>query len=849
LAPARGQPAGEPPAQGAAAPGASGAAQGGGSAPASAVAPAAAGGGAGGRPLFSTAPWSCGPDLSSGSAQAEVSAPAPIPLRVERALGAGRMVGRLSVPGPVFARADKMGGEMDVETVLEGSVELRRDGLVLRADRVVYRIEDDEVKARGNVHLVQRGAQFDGQALDIRVEAQTGQMPDASYRLPARNGSGESKLIEFLSQDNIRLNQATYTTCDPSNPSWWVRAARMDIHEEEQEAVTDGATLYFEGAPVLAWPYYFEFPLGNDRRSGFLSPGFTQSSTVGPIFSFPYYWNIAPNRDYTVTTDYLPQRGLKLDNEFRFLEPNARGYFEYDVLPDDRVVGATRSSLGVLTQYDDTKGLKFNLNYNHVSDDSYLTDFAYNVVSASQEVLPQEASLSYMQPYFNGTFRLSKSQTLITLLSVSDPGPYERVPDLALNFLRPDWHGFDVALATDATRFQHPAVNPCFEPPGSTVSATVLVEPTVPGCYAVTPSLPYTQAWFSQDGSRLIVNPSVSYPLLAPGWFVVPKAQWHYTAYELDPNFNNGATSAIRSLPILSMDSGLIFERPIHWLGRDAHQTLEPRAFYALVPYRDQDTLPNFDSADADFNFAQLFTENTFTGSDRIAQANQITTAVTTRVIDDFTGAERLRVALGQRFYFSPQPVTLPGETPRTGKASDTLFLASAAMGRKWSADTVVDYDSLTSQLAVATFGLRWQPERTKVFNISYRYELANLAGTPTSTNQPQVSLQWPISQRWYGVGAVNYSISDRALAQAVAGFEYKGDCWVARVASSRYAVTLPNSIEITNHYTTHYYLQIEFNGLAGVGFNPLETLQSNIPGYQRINPPPQPSGPFGNYE
>jgi LPS-assembly protein len=801
------------------------------------------------------APLSCGASGLGLAAAAEAPAAAPAPdsetpvLRADHLLAAPHVRGRTVAAGPVYARADTVGGEMDVETTFEGNVEIRHDGLVLRAERAVYGFEDDQLRARGKVHLVQTGAVFDGPALDLKLEAESGQMPQASYAFPTRNGSGQSRLIEFLSQDNIRMNQATYTTCDPSSPAWWLRSDRMDIHEADQEAETNGSVLYFQDLPVFAWPWYFDFPLGNDRRSGFLTPGFSQSSEVGPMFSFPYYVNIAPNRDYTATANYLPQRGAKLDNEFRFLEPHVRGLFEYDVLPGDHVTGTTRESLAVLTQYDDAIAWKAGLNYARVSDDTYFTDFSRNVVSASTEVLPQEAYLSYTQPYWNSSLRLSKSQTLISLLAVNDPGPYERVPDFQINLTRPDYHGFDLGGTFDVTRFQHPAVNPCFEPPDATFVPGLPLVSNIPGCYEVNPALPFTQRWFSQDGSRLILNPTLSYPLLAPGYFVVPKVQWHYTSYALDPTFNNGLTSVTRSLPIASIDSGLIFERPVSWLGMDSRQTLEPRLFYALVPYRNQNTLPNFDSADADFNFAQLFTENTFTGSDRIAQANQITGAITTRIIDDATGAERLRLALGERYYFGPQTVTLPGDIPRTSKASDTLFLASASLDRTWSVDTVFDYNYQTSALAVVTVGMRYQPVPSSVLNLSYRYEIASLAGTTIPINQPQFSAQWPLSHRWYGVGAVNYSVSDRALAQAVAGFEYKADCWVARIAMSRYAVTLPNSAVLSNNYTSSYFLQIEFNGLSSVGFNPLDTLQSNIPGYQRVNPPPLNGGPFDRYE
>jgi LPS-assembly protein len=326
--------------------------------------------------------------------------------------------------------------------------------------------------------------------------------------------------------------------------------------------------------------------------------------------------------------------------------------------------------------------------------------------------------------------------------------------------------------------------------------------------------------------------------------------QWNFTEYSLDPNFHDNARTASRSLPLASLDAGLVFERPAHWLGDDVRQTLEPRIYYAYVPYRNQTSLPNFDSADADFNFAQLFTENSFTGGDRIAQANQVTTALVSRVIDDDSGAERLRLALGQRYYFGSQLVTLPGETPRTDLSSDVLFVANASMGHKWSIDLGLDYSTVSSQLALATLGLRWQPRAASVFNFSYRYETAALAGVGGgSIDDFRASGQWPLSKRWYGVGALDYSIADRGWVESVAGFEYKADCWVGRFVLSRYAIALPNSTEITNNYTTAWFFQIELNGLTSVGTSPLDQLQRSITGFQRINPLSGPGGPFDHYE
>ena len=204
-------------------------------------------------------------------------------------------------------------------------------------------------------------------------------------------------------------------------------------------------------------------------------------------------------------------------------------------------------------------------------------------------------------------------------------------------------------------------------------------------------------------------------------------------------------------------------------------------------------------------------------------------------------------MALGQRFYFSPQLVILPGDIPRTNKSSDTLFVANASLGKKWAVDVGLDYSTFASELVLATFGFHWQPRPASVLNFSYRYETAALEGV--LIDDFRVSGQWPLSARWYGVGALDYSVAQGAWVQSVAGFEYKANCWVGRFVLSRYAVTLPSSVTFSNSYTTTWFLQIELNGLTSVGTNPLDQLQRTITGFQRINPLASPIGPFDHYE
>jgi LPS-assembly protein len=714
-------------------------------------------------------------------------------LKLERALGGGRAPGAAEAPTPVYARARRLEGEVDERVTLQGDAEVRRAGAVMRGDRITYTVPTDELEIEGNARVYRDGVAFFGPSLKLRVDAQTGAMPEANFSYAQRGGRGRSKLLEFLGEERVRLLDATYSTCSPDDQSWWVRANRIDIDRLDELAVARGAAIYFQGVPIFASPY-FQFPLGDRRRSGLLTPSFGINSRLGPEVTVPFYWNIAPNRDATIAPRVMARRGVLLQNEFRYLEPTWRGTIEFDVIPDDRVFGGSREFATVRHEYAAPTGVVAGLNYNRVTDDRFFVDFSRTIVGAAQAVLPQEGYVGYNQPYWNTALRITKNQTLQDPLAPVVK-PYERVPQVSLNARRDDLAGFDIAIAADATRFEHPAL---------------------------------------ETGSRVILNPSVAYPLQAPGWFLVPRAQLHSTAYSLDAARHADA-SPTRVVPIASVDAGLVFEREASWFGAPSLQTIEPRLYYAYIPYREQNALPNFDSALADFNFAQLFTENVFVGGDRIGQADQLTAALVGRVLDPATGAERLRAAIGQRYYRSPQNVVLPGGVPRTGDASDVLFAVSGFLHRHWITDVAVQHSTELNQVVRATLGLRYQPRPASVLSLSYRYKLDEL-------QQIDLAAQWPLSPKWYGVGRVNYSQRDRRWVELLGGLEYKADCWTARVVAQRFATAV-------NQATTTVFVQLELNGLASIGTSPVEALRRNIPGYQLINPPPREPGRFDYYE
>jgi LPS-assembly protein len=476
-----------------------------------------------------------------------------------------------------------------------------------------------------------------------------------------------------------------------------------------------------------------------------------------------------------------------------------------EILPNDNQTNTTRSGFSILHNQVFLPRVIGNLNLNKVSDNTYFTDLSARLALTAQTYLPREGSLGY---YGQGYSLVARAQAFQTLQDPLNPVvvPYFRLPQITFNAVRYDTKGFDLAWNSDFTRFS---------------SSTQVM------------------------GNRLVINPSVSYPLITPGAYITPKLSMHATRYHLEEVAawqtgvalpSNAQSFITRNVPIFSLDSGMTFERKTSVLGQNYTQTIEPRLYYLRVPYRDQSNIPIFDTALADFNFSQIFSENIYSGSDRIADANQLTFAVSTRLLND-NGGERFRATFGQRYYFTSQQVTLPTETtPRVDKTSDLLAAISGEILPNLRLDSALQYSPNQKQIQRVSHGVRWNPEPGNTVSAAYRYQRDLL-------EQVDFAAQWRLSTRWYGVGRYNYSIRDGRVVEALGGFEYDGGCWVGRVVVQRYALA-------TQKASTSIFFQIELNGLSRLGSNPLEVLRRNIPGYSKLNEnqAPQPRT-FNNYE
>ena len=711
---------------------------------------------------------------------------------------------------PIVIDADRIEGVSGKETTARGNATLRRGELSVQADSLKYQEEQEEVEARGNVRFKSGSNVMSGALLRYRIPDATGMFEKPEFTFAPRvpratlgqqpvSARGQAESIEFLGEDQFRIKDGFFTSCKPGDDSWLIRADQIDLDFTREVGTARGGSVVFKGVPVLMAPA-FDFPLNNQRKSGFLPPSIGTTGKSGPELAVPYYLNLAPNYDLTLTPRYMEKRGLQIAERFRYLQSRYSGELRAEQLPNDHVTDTSRSAIAFVHNYNRDGHLVGGLNLNKVSDDNYFSDLATRINVTSQVTLPREGFLTYNGSWWD-TGSYSATGRVQTFQVLQDPEkpilpPYNRTPQLTLSMLRQDVGGSDFASSAEAVNFSNPD-----------------------------PSL--------VSGKRLTIYPSLRLPLITPGAFLTPKLGAHYTYYSLE---QSAPTTISRSLSIFSVDSGLIFERETQAQGRSVIQTLEPRLFYVRIPFKDQNQIPLFDTANADFNYAQIFSENSFSGGDRINDADQLTLALTSRMLRADTGQEMLRGTFGQRYYYKDQQVTLnPTDTPRTYHSSDWLAALSGRVLEHWTSEAAIQYNQRDNQFERLTVSTRYQPESFKTLNLSYRFLRDQI-------KQVDLSGQWPLLGRWYGVGRFNYSLPDRRTVESVGGFEYAADCWIGRIVLQRFALTAGES-------TRSFFLQIELNGFSRLGSNPLEALKRNVPGYQRIGTPTPETSPDGRFD
>ena len=716
---------------------------------------------------------------------------------------------------PVFLQGDRISGRADLDTVVEGDAVMRKADTVIHADRLEYDQSTDQARAVGHVRINRAGNLYEGPLLELKVERFEGFFQQPVYHFANSDAHGEAARADFLDENHTVVLDASYTTCrrlpGPSwMPDWVLRAASISLDNDEEVGVADGAYLYFKGVPILPVPA-ISFPLTEKRKSGLLplTAGFDNIS--GTTLALPYYWNIAPNRDATLTPTLMTARGVDLGLTFRYLEPGYSGRLVADSMPGDKLRDLDRWGLAWTHNASISTGLPgvgpvaLALNINRVSDDNYWRDFNSSEAFLTQRLLPGDALASWSSGPVSGTVHVLKWQILQDPTSPITP-PYDRVPQITAHTGQNNVQGFDWSLDGDFTQFE--------------ADRALTGQPNTQRAFALA---------------------QISRPWLAPQGFITPKLQLHAAAYQFDALLADGSQSATSVVPTFSLDSGLVFERTSALLGRNYVQTLEPRVFYVYTPYRNQSNLPNYDTGVADFNFASIYTENAFVGHDKISDNNLLTLGLSTRFLDPDSGSQYARFGIAQRLRIDEQQVTINSSTS-SAKAglSDVLLGAEVNLNERWTLDSTTQYNPLTDQSVRATVGARYNPSPYRVVNAAYRFQR-------DVSEQVDLSWQWPINDIWgdrghelgagrgqgdgryYGLGRLNYSMDQSKLVDTLLGVEYDAGCWLGRVVFARTQTSTSTAVE-------RWIFQLEFVGFTRIGTaDPRATLTQNISRYQNL--------------
>jgi LPS-assembly protein len=677
---------------------------------------------------------------------------------------------------------------------LSGEVKLDRADQQLQADSLDYNNVSTDYDARGNVRYQEAGQLLSASHMQGNTEASRGIAHDVRYQMLDARGNGVAEKGQMFDAQRTRYTRATYSTCDVGHHVWEFRAKSIAIDKTSGVGVARNATMRLGKVPFLYLPY-ISFPVNDQRKSGFLYPVFGKSSRGGFELSTPYYLNLAPNYDATLDPRIYTARGPMLGGEFRYLFPRTSGQFNVQYVPKDR-----GGSVGL----EDTKGKQRYLinvsnvtnlwgnwrlfsSINRASDSSYYYDYGDNLVDTVVQTLSSNVAAVGAGKWWSAAVGATVYQNVNPFLTDASL-QYRQLPYATFSMNVPLSRWLEFGLDSQAVAFRKPGY----------------IEGQREDLY------PYLSAYFG-----------------TPAWFVRPKLAYRYTTYQLNDDYPKyGAQfteqSPTRSLPIVSVDSGLVFDRSTSLFGSGHTQTLEPRLYYLYVPYRNQNNLPVFDTRLMSFDYWQLFSPNQFSGADRQMDANNLTAALTSRLLDE-NGVERMSVSLGQIHYFSPQRVV----------GNDWVHSAYVAqfglqLSDRWRLNSSYQWSPNTRKTEMGSFELQRRVGDDGILNVSYHYR-RNLL------EQYGVSGVYPLSDRWRLVGAVAWSVPDGHSVEAAAGVQYDSCCVALRLVERNYVKQsgYGHPAGSGNQRDNAIMFEIVFKGLGSSGTQIDSLLQRDILGYQ----------------
>ncbi|WP_350305933.1 LPS assembly protein LptD [Photorhabdus viridis] len=723
---------------------------------------------------------------------------------------------------PVNILADDSRADYPRSAQFSGNVHIKQGNKTLTADKVQLDQTEDEVPLRtatatGNVHYDDPQIILKGPRAWSNLNNKDTDMDQSDYQMVGRQGRGIADKMKLRGENRYAiLDNGSFTSCLPGNDSWSVIGSEVILDREEEVAEIWNARFRVANVPVFYSPY-LQLPIGTKRRSGFLIPNASYSKKNGVEFTLPYYWNIAPNYDATITPHYISRRGLKLDNEFRYLTKAGLGTLAFDWLNNDDLYVKDKNAGTRTARESDNRWLfywghsgvmnqvwRFNIDYTKVSDPEYFSDFSSQYGSTTDGYATQKFSLGYAQQNWNAT--LSTKQFQIFSKDTNRKA-YRAEPQLDLNYYKNDLGPLDLKVYGQAVKFTSVGKD-------NPEATRWHLEPSI--------NLPLSNGWAS-------INNEVK--LMATHYQQdIPKALEN-TEYKESVN---------RVLPQFKSEAKMVFERSTY-LNSDYTQTLEPQVQYLYVPYKNQDNINNFDSSLLQTDYTGLFRERFYGGLDRISSANQVTTGLTTRIYDEGL-VERFNLSLGQIYYF---------ERPRTGEeniinskdrtgmmtwAGDTYWKINDSWGLKGG----LQYDTRLGSVTMGNTVLEYRRDADRLVQLNYRfvdrdYIQATAKNAPAfqqGISQLGLVASWPLSDRWALVGAYYYDTKEQQPASQLMGLQYNTCCWAVNVGYERKIVGWKDN---NSEYDNKWSFNFELRGLSNNhSLGSQKMLESGIMPYQR---------------
>ena len=717
----------------------------------------------------------------------------------------------------VVLQADTIVGKSGVDQIAQGEVSLQKEDSILLADWIDYNQVSNHVSGGDHVILTKQYNTIKGAWIDYYIDLNKGTILDAEVYNEKDTINIKGDVVTLLNKKQLQVKNGFMTSCDMNNPSWHFTSDLTNFDYQDGQGRARNANFYIHNTPVLSIPY-FQFPLG-ERRSGFLTPefGVINNQFVGGQYNsgifagVPYYWNMGPNYDMTIEPKFYSTDGLMISDQFRYVNKNGGGIWYTEQVPQDIAIGQYRYYYHLTDNHEIYKNLNVGFDFNRVSDNNYFVNFG-NFNSATNNIDLNQIFYSTYNPQW-GMVGL-RVQNFQVLQPVGQPQVlpiYAMTPQFTFNLnpfpLNSSSQGLSLDLHSQYANFTSGAL---------------------------------------QNGTRSVIYPSLTDPIVSQWGFIKPKFGWNYTNYQLSPfpGIQNSYSNVDRNLPITSLDTGLVFDRSMSLFDKSFSQTLEPRLYYLYIPVANQSNLPVFDTAPATYNINQLFSENRFIGDDRINFANDLTFGVNSKLIDDNNGVEFANYGVGYRYFLTQQNPFFYGSASQQAQ----LFLPQpnliSELNNRWSdtMSTNLNYQYSTVYNTVDAYNIqfKYSPEQHKIINARFGYQfnlpLLYYAYTPGQSFLPvayenqyalDISGQWPIYQdKIFIEGRTNYDFTYGTLLNFVGGLEYNGGCWGVKGVYENYLTNV-------NQLNTAFYIQFELKGVASFGNgDPTGDLKVNIPNY-----------------